>query len=163
MKKLVVVSPSFMNMFDIPEEFSYNEKSQGKTDINPEISWKDAPKETKSFIILCEDPDAPTPEPFTHWLVYNIPASYNKIFQGIPLIKKLSGATIGINDFKQLGYNGMIPPYSQTHRYFFQVFALDIITELPEGMNREQILKIIKGHIIGIGSLTGMYTNNKMY
>ena len=72
----------------------------------------------------------------------------------------LPAPTEGVNDFQQHHYGGPCPP-SGTHRYFFKVYALDTILDLPAGTNKMQLEKAISEHIIGFGELTGLYKRDK--
>jgi Raf kinase inhibitor-like YbhB/YbcL family protein len=65
-----------------------------------------------------------------------------------------------MNDFQQKHYGGPCPP-SGTHRYFFKVYALDTLFELPSGTNKLQLEKAMSEHIIGFGELIGLYKRIK--
>lgn len=87
-------------------------------DASPELSWKDAPAETKSFVLVVHDPDAPRRGGFTHWVVYNISPETGHIEEKVPQEEQISGVGIqGRNDAGSLGYVGPAPP-SGVHRYF---------------------------------------------
>lgn len=93
--------------------------------ISPELSWKDAPKGTKSFAITAFDPDAPTMSGFWHWIAFNIPASVSKLPQGVDMTKL--GATVARNDYGSHSFGGACPPAGDgMHRYKFTVWALPV-------------------------------------
>ncbi len=76
-----------------------------------------------------------------------------------------NGAKQGFNDFGTIGYRGPCPP-GGTHRYYFKVYALDTVIQLPAKINKEDLLKAMEGHILDEGHLMGRYTtiiskNNK--
>jgi Raf kinase inhibitor-like YbhB/YbcL family protein len=97
-------------------------------DISPELSCRDAPPETESFVLTMRDPDAPKAGGFTHWVVYNIPASVRNIERNAPKQPVAAGLVLqGKNDGGEIGYMGPCPP-SGRHRYFARLFALN--TEL---------------------------------
>ena len=43
-----------------------------------------SPASTKSFVLLMEDPDAKTPRPYVHWLLYNVPAETTQLPESVP-------------------------------------------------------------------------------
>jgi Raf kinase inhibitor-like YbhB/YbcL family protein len=137
-------------------------------DVSPPISWSDVPPETKSFALICDDPDAPSPrrpgpDPWVHWLIFNIPADLLALPQGIghePEPEQVPGARQGVNSWPSdnVGYRGPAPPPgSGTHRYFFKLYALDSMLELGAGATKKQLLEAMSGHILGEGQLVGTY------
>jgi len=105
------------------------------------------PAETVSLALIVDDPDAPSGL-FTHWIVYGIDPSVKALEEDQPPLEKLpSGARQGINGFGETEYGGPQPP-SGTHRYFFHLYALDVDTDLPPGLERKEIDGAIQGHII---------------
>lgn len=149
---MVLSSPAFGAREEIPEKYTCD-----GLDVSPPLSWSGYPAETKSFVIIMEDPDAPGGA-FTHWIIYNIPVEVVELPEGVPAEDRLeSGALQGINDFGRVGYGGPCPPPGETHRYFFRIYALDTVLELPPGATREEVLAALEGHIVGEGGLTGLY------
>jgi hypothetical protein len=96
--------------------------------ISPQISWNSAPKETKNFALTVYDPDAPTGSGWWHWLVLNIPASYEKLPQNFGAQKgfRLKRDILQIrNDYGIFGFGGPCPPQGdKPHRYIFTIYAL---------------------------------------
>ncbi len=93
-------------------------------DLSPPLWWEDEPKDTVTFALIMEDPDAPAGT-FTHWIVYNLPADCHQLEKIIPIEKNLdNGATQSKNDFGKIGYGGPCPPKGEEHRYYFRIFAL---------------------------------------
>src|ERR1051325_11236944 len=79
-------------------------------DISPELSWRDAPAETESFVLTMRDPDAPKAGGFTHWVLYNIRRSVVRIGMGVPKQPVVSELGLqGRNDFGEIGYMGPCP------------------------------------------------------
>ncbi|HEX5431235.1 MAG TPA: YbhB/YbcL family Raf kinase inhibitor-like protein [Bryobacteraceae bacterium] len=127
--------------------------------FSPPLAWADAPKKTKSFALIVDDPDAPNGS-FVHWLVYNIPANQSKLEEGTPHSKELDGGVRqGRNNFGDIGYDGPEPP-SGTHRYRFHLFALDSKIELPSGAERGRIDSELRQHTIGECELVGKYARS---
>ncbi len=119
---------------------------------NPPLTFSQVPKEAHSLVLVVEDPDAPA-KVFTHWLVYNIPPSTLHIReQEVP-----PQSREGVTDFGTRGYRGPCPP-SGTHRYIFQLFALDTLLALPAGKTKEEVKEKMKGHVIATAELVGTYT-----
>jgi Raf kinase inhibitor-like YbhB/YbcL family protein len=125
--------------------------------LSPPLSWSGAPGNTKSFALVCEDPDAPRGT-WIHWVVYNLPADAQELAEGVSTDLTLAGgARQGKNDFGKIGYGGPAPPPGKPHRYFFRVFALDQLLDLPEKANRAQLEAAMKGHLLASGQLMGKY------
>lgn len=147
-----VTSAAFQQGSEIPSYYT----SDGEN-VSPELSWRDAPAETKSFALVVHDPDAPRPGGFTHWVVYDIPAETGHIEENVPKEERVAGLGVqGKNDGGKLGYSGPAPP-SGTHRYFFRLFALDTILDLGPGATHKQVSAAIKGHILAQAELMGTY------
>lgn len=125
--------------------------------ISPSLSWDKVPQGTKSFVIICDDPDAPVGT-WVHWVIFNIPQNKRELKEGIPLKGVFSdGITQGVNDFGKLGYGGPCPPKGSPHRYFFKLYALDTILDLKEGAAKKEVEKAMKGHIIAETKIVGLY------
>jgi len=149
---IIVKSDSFSDGGMIPAKYTCD-----GANISPQLSWDNAPKDTKSFVLICEDPDAPMGT-FTHWILYDIPADVHELPENLPKDKILpNGAKQGITDFKKVGYGGPCPP-SGTHRYYFKLYSLDTLLNLEPGLKKEDILKAMNGHILAQGQIMGKYT-----
>ena len=98
--------------------------------ISPQLSWHNAPANTKSFAVTVYDPDAPTGSGWWHWVIVNIPASVTQISADAGNIKNKTAPQGSLQirtDFGNPGYGGACPPAGdKAHRYQFKVFALDI-------------------------------------
>jgi Raf kinase inhibitor-like YbhB/YbcL family protein len=114
-------------------------------DLSPALEWKGEPADTRSFALIVEDPDAPGGI-WCHWLLYDIAATLHELAQGSkPGMPGVSGK----NDFGKPGYGGPCPPKGHgPHRYFFKLYALDVLTlGLPAGVKRGELLDAIQGHV----------------
>ncbi|MGB9176177.1 MAG: YbhB/YbcL family Raf kinase inhibitor-like protein [Methanoregula sp.] len=108
---------------------------------------------TKSFAVLVNDPDAPGGGGFVHWIAWNVELM-KMIPEKIPKTKEVSfpiRAVQGKNSFGKIGYNGPCPPAGQTHRYFFKIYGLDTLLDLPGGATKEQLVRAMQGHIVQYG------------
>jgi len=149
--ELVLESPAFANGDAIPSEFTAD-----GANASPPLSWNRAPQGTRSFAVLCIDPDAPRGE-FTHWVLWNIAAGARKVDSSLRQEHFLGVA--GTNDFGRVGWGGPQPPLGHgPHRYVFRLFALDV-RELPlaEGATRSDLEGAMAGHIVAIAETVGVY------
>lgn len=126
-------------------------------DVSPALVWGDVPEGTKSFALICHDPDAPLVKPgaygFVHWVLYGIPGDARELPEGF------AGGISGTNDFGNAGYGGPMPPEGHgTHHYFFWLLALDAEPELPAGLEMWQLLNEIEPNVIGMNRLMGTYS-----
>jgi len=96
--------------------------------ISPQISWQNAPKETKSFALTVYDPDAPTGSGWWHWVVVNIPANYNELPKDFGAKNKfvIQDNIVQVrNDYGNFAFGGPCPPKGdKKHRYIFTIYAL---------------------------------------
>ena len=99
-------------------------------DVSPALQWRGFPPETKSFMINCFDPDAPTPAGFWHWTVVDVPAEVISFAQGAGASDATLPAGFHVaGDGGARAYYGPYPPEGdREHRYYFAVHALDVET-----------------------------------
>ncbi len=144
MKELTIASPAFENNKLIPSKYTCDGDN-----VNPTLNIKGIPQETKSLVLIVDDPDA-LMGTWDHWIVWNIPPT-NKIEENsVP-------GTEGLNDFRKHSYGGPCPP-SGTHRYFFKVYALDTKLDLNPNSRKKDVEKAMKDHILARGELIGLYS-----
>jgi Raf kinase inhibitor-like YbhB/YbcL family protein len=124
--------------------------------VSPALEWSGAPQGTKTFAIICDDPDAPSGT-WVHWVLYNLPGDRIGLVENVPATEKVPGDGLqGTNDSEKIGYDGPCPP-SGTHHYFFKLYALDAELSLKAGATKAEVLKAMEGHIIGQTQLMGTY------
>ncbi|MCS7244918.1 MAG: YbhB/YbcL family Raf kinase inhibitor-like protein [candidate division WOR-3 bacterium] len=142
-----VYSNSFKEKENIPIKYT----CEGEN-ISPHVRWEEFPKETKSFVLIMSDPDAPFGT-FYHWILYDIPNNIGEIKEGESIGKK------GKNDFGKLGYGGPCPPRGHgKHRYYITIYALNVESlGIKEGASAKEVLKAIEGKIIAKGEFYGIY------
>ena len=129
--------------------------------LSPQLSWSGAPQGTKSFVVTCYDPDAPTGSGWWHWIVANLPADTRVLPQGSgsDLVALPEGAIQTRTDFGKAGYGGAAPPKGETHRYIFTVHALDVERiEVDEGASGAMVGFNVHFHSLGSASITAMYS-----
>jgi len=149
---LTVTSPAFTNEGMIPSKYTCDGR-----DVSPPLSWSGGPDGTKSYALIADDPDAPAGT-WVHWVIYDIPQDTTSLPEAVPAGKTLkNGAVQGTNDFRRYGYGGPCPP-GGTHRYYFKVYALDILIGKGPGLTKKQLLNAMEGHILAQGELMGKYS-----
>jgi Raf kinase inhibitor-like YbhB/YbcL family protein len=128
---------------------------QGK-DISPPLAWTGAPSGTKSFALICDDPDAPMGT-WVHWVYYNIPPSVLSLPEAfVKTEKPATGGIHGKSSFGDFGYGGPCPPWG-THRYYFRLYALETMLSLGSGASKKDVLKAMEGHVLAKTELMGTY------
>lgn len=158
---IAVTSPTLKSGATIPAVHTAD-----GANTSPALAWSGAPTTTKSFAIVCEDPDVllppSNPQPFVHWVVYNIPATAKGLPENIPIDPAapmpagLEGTVQGPSGFRRPIYRGPAPPPGKPHHYHFIVYALDV-AGLPTGLSRAQLTEAMAGHIVGQGELVAIY------
>ena len=144
-----LTSPAFANNDAIPSEFTCD-----GADVSPPLIINDVPSNAKSLALVMDDPDAPVGT-WDHWVVFNIPPSTKSIPKGAE-----PQGTAGKNSWGRTGYGGPCPP-SGTHRYYFKLYALDTILNLPEGATKKDLERAMQGHIIAQAQLMGTYKRSR--
>jgi Raf kinase inhibitor-like YbhB/YbcL family protein len=145
-------SPNFENQQPIPKQHP----GEG-ADASPALKWEGAPSSTKSFALIVDDPDAPVGT-WVHWVIYNIPAGTSELPAGVAKADTVAGMKQGVNDFGRVGYNGPMPPRGHgKHRYFFKLYALKTMLDLPARATKSQLEAAMKGQILAQAELVGTY------
>jgi Raf kinase inhibitor-like YbhB/YbcL family protein len=108
-----------------------------------------------------DDPDAPTPQPWVHWVIYKIPAAVTGLPEAMPADRRLTTpvqALQGLNSWNTVGYRGPAPPRGHgLHHYHFILYALDARLDLPAGMDNGSLRKAMEGHILAQTEWIGTY------
>jgi len=126
-------------------------------DESPTLQWSGAPAGTRSFALICDDPDAPMGT-WVHWVIYGLPATANELPEKTPAAESLpGGARQGLNDFRRVGYGGPLPPPGKPHRYFFKLYALDAELPLKARATKPELLRAMEGHILAEAQVMGTY------
>lgn len=122
--------------------------------ISPPLQFDEIPDGTKSLVLIFEDIDA-VPKAWTHWMVFNIPVSTVIIEEGtIP-----KGGIEGLANNHSFGYEGPCPKYFKgTHHYWFRLYALNTLLELPKASERGDVEAKMQGHILAQAELEALCT-----
>lgn len=151
-----ISSSAFQNEQVIPKKFTCD-----GADLSPALQWSGAPAATKAFALIMDDPDAP-PGRWVHWIIYDLPASVTALAEGVE--KKAEGANgskqglvWGVDTFSKVGYYGPCPPPGKPHRYYFKLYALDAVLNLPSKATKPQVEAKMRGHILSQTILMGTY------
>lgn len=167
---LTVTSTAFKNGDAIPIDYTADGRN-----ASPPLTWSGAPPATREFVLILDDPDAPTPEPFVHWVMYKIPAAAKGLPEALPMgaaVKApgLESAVQGPTGFAmfargggpppQPGYRGPAPPPGKPHHYTFKLYALSSALDAKPGMTKDDLLKAMEGKIVAQSELVGVYERN---
>jgi Raf kinase inhibitor-like YbhB/YbcL family protein len=148
MEPFTLTSASFEDGGMIPTECT----CEG-VDQSPALAWAGAPGQTRSFALIMDDPDAPSGL-FTHWLLFDIPATVQTLDSGQPVV-----GIAGVNDFQEPDYRGPCPPVGdEAHGYRFTLYALDVPSlGLSQRATRREVEGSLRDHVLGQAQLRGRY------
>lgn len=148
-----MTSTAFSDQSAIPKLYT----CEGQ-DLSPPLAWSDLPPDTKSLVLIVDDPDAPDPSApkmtWVHWILYNIPPTSDGLPEGTRTLPP--GTKEGVNDWKRTGYGGPCPPIGR-HRYFHKLYALDVVLPDLKQPTKAKLEEAMKGHIIGEARVMGTY------
>lgn len=156
---LNIKSPSFMHNGAIPSRHSCDGKN-----VSPPLEWTGIPEGTKSLALIVDDPDAPDPDAprttWVHWVLYNIPPDSKGLPESAETAGLPPGTLPGINDWHRTGYGGPCPPIGR-HRYFFKLYALDVLLADLANPAKAILEKAMRGHVVGHAELIGLYQRGR--
>jgi len=142
-----ITSSAFSNNEKIPVKYTCDGEN-----VNPPLQFLDVPENTKSLVLIVDDPDASS-KTWVHWVVYNISKDVTEAEEdSIP-----EGSIEGMTDFGRAGYGGPCPS-SGTHRYFFKLYALDIVLDLPQNATKQMVEEKMRDYILDKVELVGFYS-----
>jgi Raf kinase inhibitor-like YbhB/YbcL family protein len=145
---IVLTSRAFADHQPIPKKHT----GEGQ-DVSPQLGWSQLPAATREIALICDDPDAPTAEPFVHWVLYMIPAATKELAED-----SNGGGVEGMTSFGYLGYGGPMPPVGHgLHHYHFKIYALSAPLRAKAGLTKAGLLEAMKGLILDQGELVGVY------
>jgi Raf kinase inhibitor-like YbhB/YbcL family protein len=154
-----LTSLSFSHQGEIPTKYT----CEGE-DISPPLSWSQVPQETKSLVLIVDDPDAPDPNAprmtWVHWVLYDLPPTATGLAEAATSSAMPAGTREGLNDWKRAGYGGPCPPIGR-HRYFHKLYALDTVLGDLGTPTKAQITAAMEGHVVAEAQLIGTYQKKK--
>lgn len=136
----------FQNNSSIPAKYTCDGEN-----ANPPLRISNVPPQTKSLALIMDDPDAPAGT-WVHWVMWNIGPETREIRENIVPEK----AVVGVNTRGVNRYGGPCPP-DREHRYFFKLYALDTILDLPNSSTKADLEKAMENHILDHAELIGLY------
>jgi Raf kinase inhibitor-like YbhB/YbcL family protein len=157
----ILTSAAYENNDAIPRKYT----GEGD-DVSPPLTWQNPPDGAREFALICVDPDAPTENPWVHWVIYGIAADLRSLPEGIPAgrpqIEKPLAARQGRNSWTSgdtIGYRGPMPPRGHgTHHYHFKLYALDSVMALPPSATKSELVRAMQGHVLAEAELVGTYS-----
>jgi Raf kinase inhibitor-like YbhB/YbcL family protein len=155
LKELSVRSPSFEDGASLPLRCSADGAG-----LSPALRWSELPTSVESLALLVEDPDAPTPRPFVHWLLFNVPPRLGGFPEGLvgESPAALLGGRMGRSTAMRTSWVPAAPPRGDLpHRYHFQLFGLDRMLPLHGTVGRAALLEALRDHAVAYGELTGTF------
>ena len=124
-------------------------------DQSPPLAWEGVPEGTQSFVLTCFDPDAPRPEGWVHWALYDLPPDLRALPQGASIPQ---GAKSLANDFGVPGYRGPCPPPGHgVHHYEFTLYALDVPSLSEKPVDYPALVTAARKHALAKAVLVGTY------
>ncbi len=148
---LSLSSSAFSDGSDLPEKYSCNGDN-----VSPPLSISDVPEGTQSFVLIMDDPDAPSGT-WLHWVLYDLPSSTTEIPENASTKPIWEDGTMQArNSWGDAKYGGACPP-DGVHRYFFKLYALDKKLELKKKTKLYKVKKAMKGHILAETKIMAKY------
>jgi len=149
---LQLTSSAFVANGAIPKKYTCDGRN-----TSPPLEWSGVPAGTASFALIVDDPDAPDPKAptrtYVHWVAYDISKAMTRLVDG-----EFSPGDVreGLNDAKTRGYTGPCPPIGR-HRYFFKLYALDVVLGDLGQTTKSDLERAMRGHVLEHAELIGTY------
>jgi Raf kinase inhibitor-like YbhB/YbcL family protein len=152
-------SPAFGHQGPIPRKYTCDGDN-----VSPPLEWSGPPDGTESLALIVDDPDAPDPAApkrvFVHWVVYDLPHTTTALPEGATRKTLPTGAREGKNDWEQAGYGGPCPPKGR-HRYFFRLYAVDVLLGDLGAPSKAELEGTMAGHVLATAELVGTYERTR--
>lgn len=145
-------SAAFRDGEELDPSFTADEEDA----VAPPLEWSAPPAGARELALIVEDPDAPTPQPFCHWLVWGLAPQRGQLLEGEAPPRQ------GKNAFGNSEWLLPAPPIGHgPHDYVFQLFALDEPLTLLPGATRADLVSAMEGHVLAAAMLTGTYARSE--
>jgi Raf kinase inhibitor-like YbhB/YbcL family protein len=146
-----ISSRAFTDGAAIPRRFTCDGEN-----LSPALEWQGEPAETRSFVLLCDDPDAPAGT-WHHWAAYDIPASEHSLPEDAA--RQRTQFKQATNDFRRAGYGGPCPPHGHgVHHYHFRLLALSVERlSVPDQPTCREVEREARRHALTEATLVGVY------
>jgi len=150
-------STTFVHQGEIPERYT----CEGE-DVAPPLAWSEVPTGTQSLALIVDDPDAPDPaapkRTWVHWVLYGLPPTAAGLPEAVRSLP--AGTREGVNDWGRTGYGGPCPPIGR-HRYFFKLYALDVVLPDLQRPTKARLEQAMHGHVLAQTELIGTYQKRR--
>lgn len=124
--------------------------------ISPPLAWGNPPDGTAAFVLVLDDPDAPSGS-YTHWILADLPPETRELPENAGTGELGTGVFKGVNSAGNTGYDPPCPPPGRPHHYRFTVYAVNERIGLGRGARRRDIDAAVRGRVLAQGQLTGIY------
>jgi len=127
---------------------------------SPPLRWRGVPDGALAIVLVVEDPDSPTAEPFVHALAIKAPGQDDDLIPGALTREAAAteGLLLGLNSLNEASWAPPAPPPGDgPHRYVFEIFAIDWRPEFDAAPDKRQILNVLRGHTLAKGCVSGIY------
>jgi hypothetical protein len=154
---LTLTSPAFAQGEEIPARYTCDGENR-----SPALVWDGVPEGTRSFLLVCDDPDAPSGV-FHHWAAFDIPAAWRGLDAGFGPESLEPGFRQAVNDFGKPGYGGPCPPRGHgLHHYHFRLSALSEagLSAAPSASCVE-VMQLARPYVLAFTELVGVYERRK--
>ncbi|MBW7851638.1 MAG: YbhB/YbcL family Raf kinase inhibitor-like protein [Rhodospirillales bacterium] len=149
----LITSAAFAPNKEIPRHYTCD-----GMDVSPPLNWSGAPRGTRSFALVCSDPDAPSGT-FQHWAAWDIPADYSGLPEDFPKEGR-DGIRQAVNDFGRVGFGGPCPPQNHgIHHYHFRLYALDVdmLPNPGKSPSCRDVERALRPHVLAEAEVVGLY------
>ena len=159
---LLMTTTAFEDGGVIPDKYT---QAAGPMAPSPALSWSQVPMGTQSFVLIMHDPEPvlnrSAKMDITHWVIWNIPGTSTGLPEGVPAGELPDGSRqVSLRSNSYMGPGAPPGPY---HHYTFELYALDIRLDVPQGTpqqaseTRTAIINAMDGHVLGKAVLVGRF------